>query len=373
MSVECKPLRAAALSLFVLSASASASTINQNTSWTIQRPGSTTTQRVVAYGDSIYAGYNGGLFSVARRSAPFVAGEYLSSELQANVEVIRRTKSGAKAEDIYTHKILDEKSYMQASNTRGVTFEMCGNDYLQARTAFAGQTGTCDFDGLDTALAQCTKYTEKAMQAINEAAPHARVKIVSNLYYPGFAADDVATRCKDAKTKKPLNQRARFLPYIVKSNWRTCHLAEKYGFACADSFAGFMAADYDSDSDGQIDGEALRYRSGESESAYLSRITAALGTTLRDANEHLVDAHTSHDYLQSDNVHPTHYSSATISLGVLTGTGTGSGPAEFSDGEISGGKNPQWNKQGHERMGWLLSAGYNTPNWKAMNSRGSTK
>ncbi|MET0404091.1 MAG: SGNH/GDSL hydrolase family protein [Cystobacter sp.] len=362
MSVDCKPLRAAALSFFVLGASASASTINQNTSWTIQRPGSTTTHRVVAYGDSIYAGYNGGLFSVARRAAPVVAGEYLSTELKASVEVIRRAKSGAKAEDIYVNKILAEKSYMQASNTRGVTFEMCGNDYLQARSAFAGQTGTCDLSGLDTALTQCTKYTEKAMQAINEAAPRVQLKVVANLYYPGFAADDVATRCKDAKTKKPVNQRARFLPYLVKSNWRTCHFAEKYGFACADTFAEFMAADYDSDADGKIDRDALRYRSGESESAYLARITAALGSTLRDANEHLVDARTSYDYIQSDNVHPTHYASATITLGVLNGTGSGSGPSEFSDKEMAHGRNPQWNKRGHERMGWSLSTFWDEDN-----------
>ncbi|MFY2560751.1 SGNH/GDSL hydrolase family protein, partial [Corallococcus terminator] len=39
-----------------VSGSAMASTINQNTSWTIDRSTSTTKYRVVAYGDSIYAG-----------------------------------------------------------------------------------------------------------------------------------------------------------------------------------------------------------------------------------------------------------------------------------------------------------------------------
>jgi hypothetical protein len=29
-----------------------------------------------------------------------------------------------------------------------VTFEMCGNDGLQARSTFKGQTGTCDYSGM---------------------------------------------------------------------------------------------------------------------------------------------------------------------------------------------------------------------------------
>ena len=40
---------------------------------------------------------------------------------------------GAVASDIYNNKIVSERSYMQATNTRIVTFEMCGNDGLQAR------------------------------------------------------------------------------------------------------------------------------------------------------------------------------------------------------------------------------------------------
>ena len=47
---------------------------------------------------------------------------------------MRRAKSGAIASDIYNNKIVAERSYMQATNTRIVTFEMCGNDYLQARS-----------------------------------------------------------------------------------------------------------------------------------------------------------------------------------------------------------------------------------------------
>ncbi|QRK04433.1 SGNH/GDSL hydrolase family protein [Archangium violaceum] len=332
----------------VVGGDAFASTINQNTSWTIKRSGATSTYRVVAYGDSIFAGYNGSFFSVAKRAAPLVEGEYLAKDFNANIEVVRRTKSGAKADDIYNNKIVAERSYMQTSNTRVVTFEMCGNDYLQARSAFSSQTGTCSYSGLDKALANCTTYTEKAMQAINTYATAAKAKIVMNIYYPGFDADNVLTSCTDPSTGAKINKRARFLPYLAKSNWRTCNLAEKYGFKCADAFAEMMAADYDSNGDGQIDRDAIRYRSGESEAAYVTRITSTFAGTLRDANTHFVSSSASYDYIQSDNTHPTYY-------GSTIGTGSGSGAPDFSDSAIVNGQNAQWNKWGHERTGWILS------------------
>jgi lysophospholipase L1-like esterase len=337
----------------VVGGDALASTINQNTSWTINR-GATTTYRVVAYGDSIFAGYKGSLSSVAKRSGPQVQGEYLAREFNANMEVIRRTKSGAKADDIYNNKIVSERSYMQASNTRVVMFEMCGNDYLQARSAFEDQTGTCSYSPLDTALANCTTYTEKAMQAINQYATTAKAKIVMNLYYPGFNADNKLTSCTDPSTGKTINQRQKFLPYLAKSNWRTCSLAEKYGFKCADAFAEYMGADYDSNGDGQIDREALRYQSGETEAAYVTRITSTLAATLRDSNTHFVNASTSYDYLQSDDTHPTFYGTS-LSVGTFGGTATGSGAPDFADSAVVDGQNTQWNKSGHERMGWIFS------------------
>ena len=356
MSIRRQPSRALVLAtLLGMMGGAAASTLNQNTSWTLQRPGASSTYRIVAYGDSIYAGYNGSFTSVARRSAPLVEGEYLSTLWGANLEVVRRTKSGARADDVYQNKILAEKSYMQASSTRVVAFEMCGNDYLQARSVFQAQTGTCSYAGLDAALAHCTTYLEKAMQTINQYATSARLKLVSNLYYPGFAADDVLTRCTDSTTGSRINRRSKFLPYLAHSNWRTCHLAQQYGFQCADAFAEFMGADYDSNGDGQIDRDALRYQPGESEADYVTRITQTLVGTLRDAHTHYVDSSISYDYIQSDDTHPTAYSSATIGVSLLTGSGSGSGAPDFSDADITQGRNPQWNKQGHERLGWLNS------------------
>src|SRR5580765_5208880 len=132
-------VRGLALTCLAVASQAGASTINQNTSWTIDRAGTSAKYRVVAYGDSIFAGYRGSIFNVAKRAAPLVDGEYLSNTFASDIEVIRRTKSGAKADDIYNNKIVGERSYMQTANTRVVMFEMCGNDFLQARSSFAGQ------------------------------------------------------------------------------------------------------------------------------------------------------------------------------------------------------------------------------------------
>jgi lysophospholipase L1-like esterase len=336
---------------FTVGGSAMASTLNQNTSWTIDRSTSTTKYRVVAYGDSIYAGYNGSTSSVARRAAPVVQGEYLGALWNADMEVIRRTKSGARADDIYNNKIISERSYMQSTNTRVVMFEMCGNDYLQARSAFSDQTGTCSYSGLETALSNCTYYMERAMQAINTYATSAKVKIISNIYYPGYNADNVLTSCTDSATGTRVNKQEKFLPLLARSNWRACNLAARYGFQCADSFAEYMGADYDSNGDGQIDSAALRYIPGETEAAYVTRISSTLRSTLRDANTHFVSSATSYDYIQSDNTHPTYYGS-TISTSIWTGSGSGTGAPQFTDSQIVGGKNPEFNKNGHDKMGW---------------------
>src|SRR5881396_702516 len=339
----------------LLVSGAGANTVTQNTSWTIDRPGTSTTYRVTAYGDSIYAGYPGSISNVAKRAAPGADGEYLSQRWSADIEVIRRCKSGAVASDIYNNKIVAEKSYMQTSNTRVVSFEMCGNDGLQARSNFAGQSGTCNYGVLDTALANCTTYLERAMQFINaNASSGTKLKVIANLYYPGYNADNALSSCTDPATGQRVNKQSKFLPYLARMNWRACNFANTYGFQCADSFAQYMGADYDSNGDGQIDSDALRYVQGESESAYVNRITVTLRSTIRDANVHLVNASTSYDYIQSDNTHPT-YTGSTIYVGFFGGTGTGSGPPDYSGGQIAGGKNPIWNQLGHERMGWALS------------------
>ncbi|MBK8358538.1 MAG: SGNH/GDSL hydrolase family protein [Comamonadaceae bacterium] len=331
---------------------ASASTLNQNVSWTIDRAGTTTKYRVVAYGDSIYAGYNGSTTNAAKFSAPTVDAEYLSALWNADIESVRRTKSGAVASDIYNNKIVAERSYMQNASTRAVTFEMCGNDGLQARTAFKKQTGTCNYSGMDAAVNNCKTYVAAAMDYINaNAYAGVKVKVISNLHYPGYAADNVQSTCKDATTGATINLRDKFLPKLAAMNYWMCEYARQKGFQCADNFAQYMGADYDSNGDGQIDSDALRYVSGDSEASYLTRITSTLKATLRDANAHFVSASSSYDYIQSDDTHPT-YTGGTVTAGLFGGT-TGSGAPRYTS--FAGGKSPIWNQYGHERMGWAVS------------------
>jgi lysophospholipase L1-like esterase len=338
--------------LLAIGSPAMANTLNQNVSWTIDRSGTTTKYRLVAYGDSIYAGYNGSISNAARFAAPTVDAEYLSARWGADIESVRRAKSGAVASDVYNNKIVAERSYMQASSTRVVTFEMCGNDGLQARSSFKSQTGTCNYSVLDTAVNNCRVYVAQAMDFINaNAHPNTKLKVISNLYYPGYAADNVQSSCRDASTGQTVKMQDRFLPALAKMNYWMCESARQKGFQCADSFAQYMGADYDSNGDGQVDSDALRYVAGESEASYVNRITTTLRATLRDANTHFVSASSSFDYIQSDNVHPT-YTGGTVSAGLWGGT-TGSGAPRYTS--FTNGRSPIWNQLGHERMGWALS------------------
>ena len=77
-------------------------------------------------------------------------------------------------------------------------------------------------------------------------------------------------------------------------------------------------------------------------------------STIRDANYHFVNSTTSYDYIQSDNTHPTYYGS-TVFIGLIGGSGSGSGASQFTDAQIVDGKNPVWNRYGHDRMGWAVS------------------
>ncbi|HEX2547397.1 MAG TPA: SGNH/GDSL hydrolase family protein [Ramlibacter sp.] len=342
----------AALAWLTFAAGAAANTLTQNVSWTIDRPGTTAKYRIVAYGDSIYAGYNGSTLNAAKYAAPTVNAEYLSALWNADIESVRRAKSGAVASDIYNNKIVAEKSYMQAASTRVVTFEMCGNDGLQARSNLKGQTGTCNYTQLNNAVNSCKTYVAAAMDFINaNAYAGTKLKIISNLHYPGYAADNVQSSCRDATTGATVNLQNLFLPKLATMNYWMCEYARQKGFQCTDSFAQYMGADYDSNGDGQVDSDALRFVPGESESAYVTRITSTLRGTIRDANAHFVSATSSYDYIQSDDTHPT-YTGGTVNAGLFGGT-TGTGAPRYTT--FTNGKSPLWNQFGHERMGWGLS------------------
>ena len=119
------------LALLAVGTPAMANTLNQNVSWTIDRTNTTAKYRVVAYGDSIYAGYNGSTVNAAKYSAPTVDAEYLSALWNADIESVRRTKSGAVASDVYQNKIVAEKAILRRlvqAGTRIVQFGYSGAD-----------------------------------------------------------------------------------------------------------------------------------------------------------------------------------------------------------------------------------------------------
>jgi lysophospholipase L1-like esterase len=336
----------------LLATAAQANTLTQNVSWTIDRAGTTTKYRLVAYGDSIYAGYRGSTTSAAKYSAPTVDAEYLSALWNADIESVRRAKSGAVASDIYNNKIVAERSYMQATSTRVVTFEMCGNDGLQARSSFKSQTGTCNYGGMTTAVNNCKTYVAAAMDFINaNAYPGVKLKVIANLYYPGYAADNTLSSCTDGTTGQRVNLQNVFLQRVALMNYWMCEFARQKGFQCADNFAQYMGADYDTNNDGIVDSDALQYVPGETEAAYVTRITSTLRSTIRDSNTHFVAAGTSYDYIQSDDTHPT-FTGGTVTAGLFGGT-TGSGAPRYTS--FTNGKSPIWNQYGHERMGWAIS------------------
>jgi lysophospholipase L1-like esterase len=340
------------LALLLFGSAAQANTLTQNVSWTINRADTATKYRLVAYGDSIYAGYRGSTTSASKYAAPTVDAEYLSALWKADIESVRRAKSGAVASDIYKNKIVAERSYMQHSATRVVTFEMCGNDGLQARSSFKSQTGTCNYSGLDNAVANCKTYVAAAMDYINaNAYSGVKLKIITNLYYPGYNADNRQSNCRDASNDATVNVQNVLLPRIAAMNYWMCEYARLKGFQCADSFAQYMGADYDGNGDGQVDSDALRYVAGESEASYVTRITSTLRSTIRDSNTHFVTPTSSYDYIQSDDTHPT-ATGGTVTAGIFGGT-TGSGAPRYTS--FTDGKSPIWNQWGHERMGWALS------------------
>ncbi|MBX3623483.1 MAG: SGNH/GDSL hydrolase family protein [Rhizobacter sp.] len=340
-----------ALALLSFGAEVAASGITQNASWTVNRSGTTTKYRVVAYGDSIYAGYNTSLTNVAKYSAPTVQAEYLSAAWNADIESIRRTKSGALAKEIYDSKIVSERSYMQNSSTRVVAFEMCGNDGLQNRADFDRQTGTCSYAKLDSGTESCRTYVARAMDYINaNAYSGVKLKIIGNLHYPGLDAYNKTSSCRDASTGRGVNISEMMLRYAAKVNWFMGDFARQKGFVYVDNFAQYHAADYDTNGDGLVDSEAIKYVPGESEQSYVTRITQTLRSTIKDANVKRLTASTSIDYIQSDDIHPT-YTGGNVSLSF--GTGTGSAAPRYTS--FTGGKSPIWDRYAHERSGWSMA------------------
>ena len=199
----------AALAMFAASSNTLANTLNQNVSWTIDRAGTTTKYRVVAYGDSIYAGYNG---SITQRRE--VRGDHGGRRVPVGTRGTPTSRACAAPSRARspptstTTRSSPSARTCRPASTRVVTFEMCGNDGLQARSSFKSQTGTCNYGVLDTAVANCKTYVAAAMDYINaNAYAGTKLKVVANLYYPGYNADNVQSSCTDATTGATVNLR----------------------------------------------------------------------------------------------------------------------------------------------------------------------
>ncbi|HWN66802.1 MAG TPA: SGNH/GDSL hydrolase family protein [Haliangium sp.] len=257
---------------------------------------STTTRTYSAFGDSIAAGYCG-IFcrtdSFSVRHARDVANRF-----DATVSYRGRAVSG----DLMS-QIADEVSIYRSEVATAdfIAIDGCGNDYLDARGSFRNQT-TCAETVLATALDTCHTNLVRALNTIAANKKPTATVVVMNLYYPGVNADKSRT-CSTGGTHFDV-----FLDYIVESNWIACTEALARGFDCADAFAGFNAADFDTDGDGLVDSNEIRFdpiSDIDDFNNYYTRIVINNKHLIKDANLKQVSPTSTADYLQSDDTHPT--------------------------------------------------------------------
>jgi lysophospholipase L1-like esterase len=257
---------------------------------------STTTRVYAAFGDSIAAGYCG-IFcrneSFAVRHARSVAQAF-----DATVSYRGRAVSGdlmsAIADEIFAFR-----SDVAAADF--IAVDGCGNDYLDARSAYRNQTSCTNETVLANALSTCHTQLVRALDTIAANKKASATVVVMNLYYPGVNND----KGRACGTGSHFDV---FLDYLVESNWITCTEALARGFDCADAFAGFNAPDFDSDGDGQIDSDEVRFdpiSDIDDFDGYYSRIVLQNKHLIRDANTKQISASQTVDYLLSDDTHPT--------------------------------------------------------------------
>jgi hypothetical protein len=205
---------------------------------------------------------------------------------------------------------------------------------------------------MDAAVQTCKTYVAAAMDFINaNAYAGTKLKIISNLYYPGYAADNVQSSCKDAATDLSSTCRTRSCRGS-RSELLDVRVRPAEGLPVRRQLRPVHGRRLRQE---RPTGRSTQKRSaslpGESETAYVTRITSTLRSTIRDSNSHFVSSSSSYDYIQSDDTHPT-YSGGTVRAGLLGGT-SGSSDGRYSS--FINGKNPIWNQYGHERTGWALS------------------
>jgi lysophospholipase L1-like esterase len=260
--------------------------------------GSSTTSRVVtAFGDSIAAGYCGIFCRLDSYSVRY--GRAVADADDATVSYRGRAQSGDVMSQI-ARKVSSNLTDLRAADY--ITIEGCGNDFLNARNTYRGQSNCNDETVLASALDSCRSNLVAALNTIAANRKASAKVVVMSLYYPGLNSDKGRT----CGTNRHFDV---FLDYILEANWTTCNEAWARGFECADGLANFNAADVDTnlDADAIADIDQVRIDQATDEddfAAYYDRVVAAKNV-LTDANTKRTSATTTVDYLQSDDIHPT--------------------------------------------------------------------
>lgn len=258
---------------------------------------STTTRVNTAFGDSIAAGYCGIFCRLDSYSVYY--GRRVADAKDATVSYRGRAQSGDLMSSI-ANRVANNLTDLRAADY--ITIEGCGNDFLDARSSFRGQSSCTNETVLATALDTCRSNFVRALNTIAANRKAGSQVVVMSLYYPGMNSDK-GRACNGGSHFDV------FIDYITEANWTMCNEAWARGFKCADGLAAFNAADVDTalDADSTPDIDQVRINQATDQNnfpAYYNRVLAAKAV-LTDANTKRTGTSTTVDYLQSDDVHPT--------------------------------------------------------------------
>jgi lysophospholipase L1-like esterase len=254
------------------------------------------TMEYTALGDSIVAGYCGwfcrttsyGRYHAADAANAFDARVYYNGDAHSGwlMEDI--------ADDAYTHR-----ADIAASDI--VVIEGCGNNYLDARSSYRGQSDCTNENVLASALDTCQTHMVRALNTIATYKKASAKVYVMGLYYPGVNSDK-------SRACGSLTHFDVFANYIVESNWYSCNEAIKRGFKCVDGLAAFNAPDTDTDGNGVAESAEIRFNPATDYNdfnGYYTRVLINNKSVISDANYKKLANGSTVDYLQSDDTHPS--------------------------------------------------------------------
>ena len=184
---------------------------------------------------------------------------------------------------------------MQAASTRVVSFEMCGTTACRPVPASRARSAPATMPA-SMRRSTAARPTRRRHDFINPTRLSGR-QAEGDLepHYPGYTPTTAEFPATDASTGARVNLQNHLPAQVAKMNYWMLRVRPQKGFQCNDSFAQYMGADYDTNGDGQVDSDGLRYVRGETEASYVTRVTSTLRGTIRDANSHFVSASSSSD------------------------------------------------------------------------------